>query len=191
MSIIKKKNKDNKKYLAIMNIAAIIMIASVIIIMMIIKPKEQSNDNTSYIEPETDEEREELEKEEIESTQSETKRMKRYIGIFFEDIEEERYQDAYNVLNQDFKNNYFPTLEDFTQYAKKYLDSSTLGITYDNIERLGNDKTGNMYVVWTTLTDIFRPKLEDDEELDQTTFVIIEYDYNDYEMSFRVNSVEE
>ena len=122
---------------------------------------------------------------------SESKRMKRYIGMFFEDIEEGKYLEAYSVLNEEFKNNYFPRLEDFEEYAKKYLNSNTLAITYDNIERLGNNKTGNMYVVWTTITDIFRPKLAEDEKIEQTNFVIIEKNYNEFEMSFSVKTDEE
>ena len=57
------------------------------------------------------------EKEEIKNM-SESKRMKRYIGMFFEDIEEGKYLEAYSVLNEEFKNNYFPRLEDFEEYAK-------------------------------------------------------------------------
>ena len=60
-------------------------------------------------------------------------------------------------------------------------------LTYDNVERLGNSKTGNMYVVWVTISNMFQSKLKDGEELPLTNFVIIEYDYNKYEMSFSVN----
>ena len=60
-------------------------------------------------------------------------------------------------------------------------------MTYDNIERLGNEKTGNMYVVWTTISNMFMRKLKDGEKIAQTNFVIIEKNYNDYEMSFSVN----
>ena len=44
-----------------------------------------------------------------------------------------------------------------------------------------------MYVVWVTISNMFQSKLKDGEELPQTNFVIIEYDYNKYEMSFSVN----
>ena len=79
------------------------------------------------------------------------------------------------------------TLENFTTYAKKYFDSPLLSMTYDNIERVGNEKTGNMYVVWTTISNMFMRKLKDGEKIAQTNFVIIEKNYNDYEMSFSVN----
>ncbi len=191
MSNIKKKN-NNQKYIAIMVISFIIMIAAVVLIVILIaKPKNKDkNENIQANQPLTEEEIEAQEKDEIKSM-PESKRMKRYIGMFFEDIEEGKYNNAYSVLNEDFKNNYFPRLEDFEEYAKKYFNSDTIAITYDNVERLGNNKTGNMYVIWTTITDIFMPKLEDDEKIEQTNFVIIEKNYNDYEMSFSVKTDEE
>ncbi len=191
MSNIKRKKRTNQKYIAIMIIAFIIMIAAVISILLILKSKtKEKNNNTVVTTEPTEEEIEASEKEEIKNM-SESKRMKRYIGMFFEDIEEEKYLEAYSVLNEEFKNSYFPRLEDFEEYAKKYLNSNTLAITYDNIERLGNNKTGNMYVVWTTITDIFRPKLAEDEKIEQTNFVIIEKNYNEFEMSFSVKTDEE
>lgn len=191
MSNIKRKKRTNQKYIAIMIIAFIIMIAAVISILLILKSKtKEKNNNTVVTTEPTEEEIEASEKEEIKNM-SESKRMKRYIGMFFKDIEEGKYLEAYSVLNEEFKNNYFPRLEDFEEYAKKYLNSNTLAITYDNIERLGNNKTGNMYVVWTTITDIFRPKLAEDEKIEQTNFVIIEKNYNEFEMSFSVKTDEE
>lgn len=189
MSNIKKKKQSNKKYIAIMIISFIVMIAAIILIIKVTNKSNKNQNNTISNSIEY-EETEESQQEEIKNM-SESKRMKRYIGIFLENIEEGKYQEAYNVLNEDFKLNYFPTVEAFTEYAKKNLDSTTLAITYDNIERLGNEKTGNMYIVLTTITDIFQPKLEDDEKLETNYFVIIEYDYNNYEMSFSVKTDEE
>ena len=65
-----------------------------------------------------------------------------------------------------------------------------VGISYDNIERLGNNKTGNMYVILLTISNVFQKKLNEDEKLPQTYFVIVEKDYDNYEMSFSVNGVE-
>lgn len=112
---------------------------------------------------------------------SESSRMKRYIGIFFENIENKDYESAYKVLNYEFKETYFPNIESFEQYAKINFNPSTLGVTYDNIERLGNNKTGNMYVMWLTISNIYNK-----EESKEINFVIIEKDYNNYEMSFSV-----
>lgn len=188
MSTIKKKKQNNKKYIAIMIISFIIMIAAIILIVKITTKSDKKENNTASNSIEY-EETEETIKEEIKNM-SESKRIKRYIGIFLQNIEDGKYQEAYDVLNEDFKLNYFPTIESFTEYAQKHLDSTTFAITYDNIERLGNNKTGNMYTVLVTITDIFQPKLEDDEKLESSYFVVIEYDYSDYEMSFSVEDEE-
>lgn len=185
-----KKKKDSKKYIIILAIIFIIMIANMCLIIKLVAPKlnKKETKNVSKTQSTSNQnEIEEISEEDEIKTLSETNRMKRYIGIFFENIEEGNYQEAYNVLNKDFKDTYFPTLKDFTQYADKYFKSSLFGVTYDNIERLGNNKTGNMYVIWITTDNIFAPKREEDEEKQQTNFVIIENGYNNYEMSFSVN----
>lgn len=167
------------------------MLALIIFIIQLVLPKTaQTNENNQAqtSEQTTDNTTEEpVSREEEVKDLTENARIKRYIGYFLEDIENGDYQSAYNVLNEDFKSTYFPTLENFTTYAKKYFDSPLLSMTYDNIERLGNEKTGNMYVVWTTISNMFMRKLKDGEKIAQTNFVIIEKNYNDYEMSFSVN----
>lgn len=187
MSTIKKKKSDNSKYLIIIAIIVAIMIITIIVILNIIKPKEQENNNTnSEVTSETTEE--EIPVEDELKKMNEMDRIKRYIGIFFEDIENEDYQKAYNVLNEEFKNTYFPSLEEFENYVKKHFKSSTLGLTYDNVERLGNNKTGNMYIVWIYTRNLLELKKSDEESDDEdyTNFVVIENDYNNYEMSFSV-----
>ena len=98
-------------------------------------------------------------------------------------------------MNEDFRNTYFPNIEEFTTYVQKYFSSSNLGITYDNIERLGNNKTGNMYVVWIyirNLLDLYKTdEQRETEETNYINFVILEHDYNNYEMSFSVVNIEE
>ncbi len=173
------------------------MIANIILVTKIVtsKNKEKEVNESSKAEGTVNENGEETAPEvsldEELRQMSETKRMKRYVGVFFENIENGRYQEAYDVLNKDFKKMYFDGVEDFTEYAKKYFNPSTMVVKYDNIERLGNNKTGNMYILWLTIGNLFQPKLADDEEIEQTNFVIIEYDYNNYEMSFSVQGVEE
>ncbi len=187
----KKKNNNIKYIIAIIVIAIIMMINLVIIIKLTKKPSstaQTSNtiNSTASSESNTEEEESQSRDEEVRNL-SETIRMKRYIGFFLEDIENGDYQSAYDVLNEDFKKTYFTNLEEFKNYADKNFNSSIMTLTYDNVERLGNSKTGNMYVVWVTISNMFQEKLQDDEELPQTNFVIIEYDYNKYEMSFSVN----
>ena len=130
MSIIKKKNNNNK-YIVIVAIVAIAMLATLCVIISLIIPKQNnkesksgssqttsSNNTSETISPE----------DEIKSL-SESNRMKRYIGIFFENIEQENYQEAYNKLNEDYKSNYFSTLQEFTDYAKENFKKATVKYT--------------------------------------------------------------
>ena len=153
------------------------------------KPKSanQANNSISSESNNDDTEEDSGSREDDVKSLPETLRIKRYIGFFLEDIENGDYQSAYDVLNEDFKKTYFTNLDEFKEYADKNFNSSIMTLTYDNVERLGNSKTGNMYVVWVTISNMFQSKLKDGEELPQTNFVIIEYDYNKYEMSFSVN----
>lgn len=173
------------------------MIANIILIAKIVglKKEEKQLNGTSQAQSSSnnsEEETPEVPLEEELKQMSESKRMKRYVGIFFENIENGNYEDAFKVLNSDFKKNYFnDNLNEFKDYANKYFNPSTMVVTYDNVERLGNNKSGNMYVLWLTIGNLFQPKLAEDQEIEQTNFVIIEYNYNDYEMSFSVQGVEE
>lgn len=181
MSIIKKKNNNNK-YIIIVAIVAVAMIATLCVIISLIIPKPNKQENKSGNSQTTSSNNintTTTTEDEI-KTLSEANRMKRYIGIFFDNIDQGKYQEAYNKLNEDYKSNYFSRLEEFTEYAKENFKTNMLGVTYDNIERLGNNKTGNMYVVKVTVADMVKGKIE-------TDFVIVEKDYNNYEMSFSAN----
>ncbi len=156
------------------------MIATACLITSLVNKKQAENKaNSKNSEQNQTSEEKSSQDDELKSL-SESNRMKRYIGKFFDDIETEEYMQAYNNLNEDFRKNYFTTLEDFIKYADSNFKTSMLGVTYDNIERWGNNKTGNMYIIWITVADSFKGKKE-------TNFVIIEKDYNNYEMSFSVN----
>lgn len=163
------------------------MIATVCLIAnIIIKNKAPKTDNKIAVSPNATNKTEDENKEENEEikTLSESNRMKRYIGNFFDDIEEGNYQKVYNILNEKYKRDYFPHIEEFQEYVDKNFKNNMLGVTYDNIERWGNNKTGNMYVIWVTVADMVKGKIK-------TNFVIIENNYNDYEMSFSVKTDEE
>ena len=195
MIVIKRKKNDTKNIIIAIVVIAIIMIGVLcFVINAIVKSNKKGNEtnttvnNTSASNEETEDEQV-MQLDEIKQL-SESGRMKRYIGNFFNSIEDGDYQSAYNVLNEDFKKRYFSNINEFTTYAKKNFGSSMVGISYDNIERLGNNKTGNMYVILLTISNVFQKKLNEDEKLPQTYFVIVEKNYNDYEMSFSVNVVE-
>ena len=195
MIVIKRKKNNTKNLIIAIVVIAIIMIGILcFVINAIVKSTQKGNNiSTSVNNASTsDEEKDDEQISQLDEIKqlSESDRMKRYIGNFFNNIEDGDYQSAYNVLNEDFKKRYFSNLDEFTAYAKKNFGSSMVGISYDNIERLGNNKTGNMYVLLLTISNIFQKKLNEDEKLPQTYFVIVEKDYDNYEMSFSVNGVE-
>ena len=186
------KKKKNDRYLY-----GFIFLIIILIVLVVFSIRALLNRNKNKVQPNSatatnsqgnnGEDYEEIPEDEEIRTLHESDRMKRYIGIFFDRLEDKDYQSAYDVLNSEFKASYFPTLDDFKQYADKNFNTSTMSVTYDNIERLGNNKTGNLYVMWLTISNIFQRKIEDDEDkLEQTYFVILEKDYNNYEMSFSV-----
>ena len=190
ITIRKQKKNNNIKYIVAIILIAIIMIINLIVIIRLTKKPKSANQANNSISSESnndDTEEDSGSREDDVKSLPETLRIKRYIGFFLEDIENGDYQSAYDVLNEDFKKTYFTNLDEFKEYADKNFNSSIMTLTYDNVERLGNSKTGNMYVVWVTISNMFQSKLKDGEELPQTNFVIIEYDYNKYEMSFSVN----
>lgn len=195
MIVIKRKKNDTKNIIIAIVVIAIIMIGVLSFVINAIIKSTQKGNNTNITANSTNASSEEtvdeqtIQLDEIKQL-SESGRMKRYIGNFFNSIEDGDYQSAYNVLNEDFKKRYFSNINEFTTYAKKNFGSSMVGISYDNIERLGNNKTGNMYVILLTISNVFQKKLNEDEKLPQTYFVIVEKDYDNYEMSFSVNGVE-
>ena len=60
---------------------------------------------------------ENIEKKDL-SEKGERDRMEKYVSNFIECVEDAKYEEAYEMLYDDFKANYFPTLESFTEYAK-------------------------------------------------------------------------
>lgn len=104
-------------------------------------------------------------------------RMEYYFGMFLGYIEEGKYEKAYDLLYSDFKNLYFPTLEDFEKYIPTVFTEMS-DIAHENIER-----SGDVYILWITIADAIHGKPSDKKEMN---IVIQEKDYNDFVMSFSV-----
>ncbi len=115
---------------------------------------------------------------EIEDLQDkdERTRMQQYCGKFIRYIEEKDYDKAYALLYPDFKNNYFPTEEDFAKYAQEKFPSSLITVEYNNIER-----QGQYYILFTTV----KTPLDSSYSMDQK-FILIENGFNDFQISFDV-----
>lgn len=103
-------------------------------------------------------------------------RMEFYCGEYFRHILKEEYDEAYNLLYTEFKQQYFPTVEEFEEYAKKTYPK-TFALDYDDITR-----QGDIYVLRLKILDMDGTK--DSERIQRV--VIRENNYNDYELSFQV-----
>lgn len=114
---------------------------------------------------------------EIENLQNmkERDRMEYYFNKFLEFIEDEKYEEAYSLLYPEFKENYYPTLEQFIEIMNQTFSDMT-NVEHDNIER-----NGDVYVLWIYITDAVNGKPGEKKEMN---VVIKENDYNDFELSF-------
>lgn len=103
-------------------------------------------------------------------------RMEYYVSSFMKAIENEEYQKAYDMLYDEFKQNYFKTLADFENYVKTKFPSMS-SMEYTNIER-----NGTVYVLWVTISNPLSGK----DSSREMNFVIQENDLNDFDLSFSV-----
>ena len=103
-------------------------------------------------------------------------RIQQYCGKFIRYIESKDYDKAYALLYPDFKNNYFPTEEDFAKYAQERFPSTLITVEYDDIER-----QGKYYILYTTI----KTPLDSSYSMDQK-FILIENGFNDFKVSFDV-----
>lgn len=166
--------KKKKLLKIILILLVVLLIVVVIIIRSVINSKQ----------PKTEEEiLSEYEKQKNEraivdlSGKSENERMKYYCSEFFKYIGLKRYEEVYDMLYSEYKENYFPTLASFEKYMSEYF-SEDVSITYNNIERLGN-----MYVLWIDVKEVYNNGYSFSMNI-----VIREDAYNDIKMSFSRNS---
>ena len=104
-------------------------------------------------------------------------RMEYYFSYWLQLVEEEEYETAYNMLYQEFRENYFNTLSEFIQYAQNTFPKMA-NINHTNIER-----NGDLYVLWIEISDAINGTKDDVKEMN---VVIRENDFANIEMSFSV-----
>ena len=111
------------------------------------------------------------------STLGEASRMKYYCGEYIKLIKHEEDQKAYELLYDEFKQNYFPTFEEYEKYVKSFYPVM-FAVQYDDISR-----QGDLYVLRLKIIDANNSK--EGNEIVQR-FVIRESDYDDFVLSFQV-----
>lgn len=167
--------KDSNKH-------AIIIIAGILIVVILVFLDFRGNKGTDYSNLTQEEISVALEKEidemEINTVASlnERDRIEYYVSRFVEAIEEKDYEKAYDMLYDDFKNNYFPTLSSFEEYAESKF-SKVLSLDHTNFER-----NGDYYILWITMSDPLSGKSSSKD----MNFVIRENGLNDFDLSFSV-----
>ncbi len=187
-----KKNKNYEQELQkskIMLLILLLLIFLVVIIVSLQKAIISQNENKigSNLIPEnitieegmTEEDVKEI-KEEVEqlSKESETIRIKYYLTKYIGYIENEEYEKAYNVLYPEFKKNYFPALEKYTEYVKRKY-TSFVTVDYEDMQR-----QGNIYIIYARIQDLSNPTNE--EKNFSQKFVIQEQEINKFVISFEV-----
>ena len=167
--------KDSNKH-------AIIIIAGILIVVILVFLDLRGNKGTDYSNLTQEEISVALEKEindmEINTVASlnERDRIEYYVAKFVEAIEEKDYEKAYDMLYDDFKENYFPTLSSFEEYAESKF-SKVLSLDHTNFER-----NGDYYILWITMSDPLSGKNSGKD----INFVVRENSLNDFDLSFSV-----
>ncbi|MBE5805547.1 MAG: hypothetical protein E7313_02355 [Clostridiales bacterium] len=106
----------------------------------------------------------------------ERSRLEYYCGRYFECISNKQYENAYNMLYSEFKEKYFPTLEQYEEYIKKIYPSS-YAVEYEDITR-----QGTIYVFKIKILDLEKGKQAEKAQ----RIVVQENNYNDFVISFQV-----
>ena len=170
------KKIDNNKVILV----SIGIIFILLIIVFYLEAKEKELDYSQLSEDEVNvaiqEEINDIHVDEL-SKLGEDDRIEQYISRFMEKIDNEEYEAAYGMLYEDFKTNYFPTLDSFEKYAKEKFPK-IMSLEHTNLER-----NGEIYVAWVTVYDLMKSKSEGVE----MNFVIKENELNDFVLSFSAN----
>lgn len=163
-------------------IPLIIAVCVIIVIVLVVKDFRDSKKSTDYsnLTPEeiTATVNNEIATMEINtlSTMDERDRIEHYVSSFVDAIEKEKYEEAYSMLYDDFKKNYFPSFSSFEEYAKSKLPK-VISFEHTNFER-----NGDYYILWITMSDPLSGKSSERK----MNFVVKENDLNDFVISFSV-----
>ena len=165
--------EENKKLKYIILLIVVLLLIAINIIVFINNYIEESN--VGHIENKvTSNIVNELTSNEVDNKNRENKiaslneksRMQTYFGTYISYIEVKDYQSAYNLLYDGFKQTYFPTLQDFEQYAKTKYPNNMI-INYTNITR-----EGTIYVLTLEIRDVLNSNKQ--TEIESTQVVVME-----------------
>lgn len=185
----KRELKERKINIVLLCVALLLMVINIIILIKYIPSRnneEANNATTQTTLASLENENKNLTEQEKGRLLSEKERMQQYAIEFIKNLDEEDFEAAYKVLNEEFKNKYFPNIEAFETCIRERIGTGELTINFINFERLGNEKTGNIYVLWANVYDVLGNTYESKDENSYMNFVVLERDYDDYELSFSI-----
>ena len=174
---------NKKKVLIVTSIFLIILLFIIICILNSIKKSKPELKEENFISNSVDNnniEQKESENEELINKLkkvSESEKIRTYLGTYLKYIEKKDYGKAYELLYPEFKNNYFPTIEDFEQYMKDEYYPEMLAIKYDNIST-----QGEYYIVQVSIDNFLN---QNPDTARTMTLIVKENDYNNYYISFK------
>ena len=112
------------------------------------------------------------------ANQEESVRIQYYVADFLGLLENQKYDEAYNLLNEDFKNDNFKTVEQFKEFCKIYPEKDGI-CKYSGFDRIGS----SLYVITATINQLDSK----DYKTIKQTFVVRENNYNDYRISLQMD----
>lgn len=109
------------------------------------------------------------------SNMDEGNRIKSYYGKFIDLIQSKEYETAYSYLNDEFKANYFETLEQFSKYMENKYPKNRIVVKYNTVER-----KGEIFVLGVSISDGKDKSFQSFSE----NIVIREISMNNFSISF-------
>ncbi len=104
-------------------------------------------------------------------------RMEYYCGEYIKCLKNKEYEKAYNMLYPEFKEKYFPSLEEYEKYVKNFYPEF-FAVQYDDFSR-----QGNIYVIRLIIIDAMN---SEKKEENVQRIVVKENNFNDFVISFQV-----
>lgn len=180
----KSKAADMLKLLIIFLIAIVLALVGIIASLKNIKSPEDEKISQAQVESEKKNQEIKKAKQTEEnviinklSDKGERDRMEYYFSKFLKAVESKDYEHAYNMLYEDFRKNFFPTISSFEEYAQKTFPK-VASVEYTNFERSGEN-----YILWITISDSLSVTSNVGKEM---KIIIRENELNDFVMSFSV-----
>ena len=177
------KSKIRKDRLLIVLIGIILILTVIIVVSIALfagTDSEESEQASLYSE-EIEEATEEAVLEKL-YDMTEQDRITYYCAEFFKLADNGEYEEAYEILYDEYKENYFPTLASFKVYMQDYFPED-FSLDYTNIERLGD-----IYVLWVDVSDTLNGSYGHNFSFN---VVIRENDFDDFDLSFSRDSAVE